>query len=81
MAMRAGTLEGGIKVRPYGQVIGIPGIIDIFSYTDETPVRIELWDDEIDSIRFFDVESQRSVEKIQTYDVFPATEWIYLRMK
>ena len=24
----------------------------------------------------FDVESQRSVEKIQTYDVFPATEWI-----
>ena len=52
------------------------GIIDIFSYTDETPVRIELWDDEIDSIRFFDVESQRSVEKIQTYDVFPATEWI-----
>lgn len=39
-------------------------------------MRIELWDDEIDSIRFFDVESQRSVEKIQTYDVFPATEWI-----
>ncbi len=29
------------------------GIIDIYSHTDETPVRIELWDDEIDSIRFF----------------------------
>ena len=52
------------------------GIIDIFPYTEETPVRIELWDDEVDSIRLFDVESQRSVEKIQTYDVFPATEWI-----
>lgn len=59
-----------------GQFAVRGGIIDIFSYTDETPVRIELWDDEIDSIRFFDVESQRSVEKIQTYDVFPAAEWI-----
>lgn len=59
-----------------GQFAVRGGIIDIFSYTDETPVRIELWDDEIDSIRFFDVESQRSVDKIQTYDVFPATEWI-----
>lgn len=59
-----------------GQFAVRGGIIDIFSYTDETPVRIELWDDEIDSIRFFDVESQRSVEKIQTYDVFPVTEWI-----
>ena len=59
-----------------GQFAVRGGIIDIFSYTDETPVRIELWDDEIDSIRFFDVESQRSVEKIQTYDVFPAIEWI-----
>ena len=59
-----------------GQFAVRGGIIDIFSYTDETPVRIELWDDEIDSIRFFDVESQRSVEKIQIYDVFPATEWI-----
>lgn len=59
-----------------GQFAVRGGIIDIFSYTDETPVRIELWDDEIDSIRFFDVESRRSVEKIQTYDVFPATEWI-----
>ena len=59
-----------------GQFAVRGGIIDIFSYTDETPVRIVLWDDEIDSIRLFDVESQRSVEKIQTYDVFPATEWI-----
>ena len=59
-----------------GQFAVRGGIIDIFPYTEETPVRIELWDDEVDSIRLFDVESQRSVEKIQTYDVFPATEWI-----
>lgn len=52
------------------------GIIDIFSYTDEAPVRIELWDDEIDSIRMFDVESQRSIEKVESYRAFPATECI-----
>lgn len=53
------------------------GIIDIFSHTDEVPVRIELWDDEIDSIRTFDVSSQRSIEKIKSYRVFPATECIF----
>ena len=52
------------------------GIIDIFSHTDEVPVRIELWDDEIDSIRTFDVSSQRSIEKVKSYSVFPATECI-----
>ena len=50
------------------------GIIDIFPYTEETPVRIELWDDEVDSIRLFDVESQRSIEKIERFEAFPATE-------
>lgn len=52
------------------------GIIDIFSHIDEVPVRIELWDDEIDSIRTFDVSSQRSIEKVKSYSVFPATECI-----
>ena len=35
------------------------GIIDVFPLTEESPVRIELWDDEIDSIRTFDLESQK----------------------
>lgn len=55
------------------------GIIDIFSYTDEAPVRIEMWDDEVDSIRMFDVESQRSIEKIDCYNVFPATECLLIQ--
>lgn len=38
------------------------GIIDIYPLTEENPWRIELWDDEIDSIRSFDAESQRSLE-------------------
>lgn len=52
------------------------GIIDIFPLTDETPVRIELWDDEIDSIRSFDVESQRSIERLQRVTIYPATEYV-----
>ena len=53
------------------------GIIDIFSYTDEAPVRIELWDTEVDSIRMFDAESQRSIEKLKSYHIFPATEYLF----
>ena len=36
------------------------GIIDIYPLTEDNPWRIELWDDEVDSIRSFDAESQRS---------------------
>lgn len=63
-------------VENHGQFALRGGIIDIYTYTDEAPVRIELWDDEIDSIRYFDVESQRSVEKCDSCTIFPATECI-----
>ncbi len=52
------------------------GIIDIYPLTEEAPVRIELWGDEIDSIRTFDAESQRSIENITGVDIFPAAEII-----
>lgn len=50
------------------------GILDVFPLTAEVPVRIELWGDEIDSIRSFDVESQRSVENMEEAEIYPATE-------
>lgn len=50
------------------------GIIDIFPLTEECPYRIELWDDEVDTIRTFDVESQRSIENADACLVYPATE-------
>ena len=50
------------------------GIVDIFPLTEEVPVRIELWDDEVDSIRTFDLESQRSVEQLESITVYPAAE-------
>ena len=52
------------------------GIIDIYPLACEAPYRIELFDDEIDSIRIYDAASQRSVENIDGFDIFPACEYI-----
>lgn len=50
------------------------GIIDLYDLTQDNPWRIELWGDEIDSIRSFDPESQRSLENLENIVIFPATE-------
>lgn len=50
------------------------GILDIYSLTEENPWRVELWGDEIDSIRSFDVESQRSIENLDEITIYPAAE-------
>jgi transcription-repair coupling factor (superfamily II helicase) len=52
------------------------GIIDIFPLTEDAPFRIELWGDEIDSIRTFDVSSQRSIEQVEELTIYPAAEII-----
>jgi transcription-repair coupling factor (superfamily II helicase) len=52
------------------------GIIDVFSPVESNPYRIELFDDEIDSIRNFNVDSQRSIDKMKTINIFPAKELI-----
>lgn len=52
------------------------GIIDIFPLTEETPFRIELWGDEVDSIRSFDPESQRSIENLEEIYIYPACELV-----
>lgn len=50
------------------------GIIDIFPLTEEQPIRIELFDTEVDSIRYFDSESQRSDKKVDKITFGPARE-------
>lgn len=50
------------------------GIIDFFSLTAQVPYRLELFDDEVDSIREFDVLSQRSTDKVEMVEIFPARE-------
>lgn len=62
------------QVEEPGQFSIRGGILDIFSMTEENPFRIELWGDEIDSIRYFDVESQRSIEQVGMAEIFPAAE-------
>src|SRR5258707_6972298 len=51
------------------------GIVDVFSPEASHPVRIELFGDEIESIRKFDVESQRSVLKLESCTLLPLTEY------
>ena len=51
------------------------GILDVFSPESQKPVRIDLFGDLVESIRRFDVESQRSVLKIEDCTLLPLTEY------
>mgnify|MGYP004500846197 FL=1 len=57
-----------------GQFAVRGGILDIYPLTEELPIRMEFWGDEIDSIRTFDVDSQRSVENLQEITIYPGDE-------
>ncbi len=50
------------------------GILDVFSVSYENPVRIELWDDTIESIRFFDATTQRSLQVVDAALVPPCSQ-------
>ena len=66
--------EKSPQVEEPGQFSIRGGIIDIFDMTEENPYRIELWGDSVESIRSFDVLSQRSVENLDEIAIYPATE-------
>ncbi len=53
------------------------GVIDVFSIQDKQPLRIEFFDDEIDSLRYFDISTQKTVEKIDQATIMPASLLIY----
>ena len=62
--------------------VGEPGdfairgsLFDVFPMGSESPLRIDLFDDVIESIRSFDAESQRSLEKLPRLDLLPAREF------
>ena len=58
------------------------GVIDIFSINYQYPIRIEFFDNEVESIRFFDVESQRTVSETDAITIIPAsTNYIYKQLK
>ncbi|KIL52516.1 transcription-repair coupling factor [Jeotgalibacillus soli] len=52
------------------------GILDVYPLTSSHPVRIELFDTEVDSIRLFSADDQRSMETLQSISIGPASELI-----
>ncbi len=52
------------------------GILDVYPLTEDNPYRIEMWGDEVDSIRSFDAESQRSIENLEKVSIYPAAEFV-----
>ena len=57
--------------------LGVRGyVLDVFPIENDNPIRIEFWGDEIDSIKFFDVETQLSTKDIHSIDICPFTEFL-----
>ena len=64
-----------VQIEAKGQFAVRGGILDVYPLTEELPIRIELWGDEVDSIRTFDVETQRSIENLEEVSIYPAVEF------
>ena len=57
--------------------VGVRGyVLDIFPTSSENAIRIEFWGDSIDSIKYFDVESQLSLDEINEVTIYPFTEFL-----
>ncbi len=57
-----------------GQFAARGGIVDVFATGSDYPVRIEFWGDEVDNISYFDVETQRRTDAVDSIRIFPANE-------
>lgn len=53
------------------------GVIDVYSIQYDNPIRIEFFDDEIESLRFFDKNTQKSIETVKEVTILPATDLLY----
>ena len=63
------------QVMGHGEFAVRGSLIDLFPMGSDTPLRIDLFDDEVDSIRTFDIESQRTLDKIEHFSMLPAREF------
>jgi transcription-repair coupling factor (superfamily II helicase) len=66
--------ERALLVERPGQFAVRGGILDIFPSTEERPLRVELFDDQVESLRVFEVESQRSLQRVEELELLPARE-------
>lgn len=76
---RANLIEAGYRhveqVLEHGEFASRGSLLDVFPMGSRYPYRIEWFDDEIDSIRLFDAETQRTINKIQSIAILPAREF------
>ncbi len=63
------------QVSQHGEFTVRGAILDLFPMASDHPIRIELFDDEIESIRTFDPDTQLSIEKIEAIELYPAREF------
>ncbi len=62
------NMTGEIAIRGF--------VLDIFPINNEDPIRLEFWGDTLDSIKTFNVDSQRTIRKIQEFIIYPNTEFL-----
>ena len=66
--------ERAVEVDAMGEYSIRGGIVDVYPFTSENPVRIEFWDTEVDGIRTFDAETQRSIDTLDSVEIYPASD-------
>ena len=66
--------ERVVEVDAMGEYSIRGGIVDVYPFTSENPVRIEFWDTEVDGIRTFDAETQRSIDTLDSVEIYPASD-------
>ena len=69
--------ESVFTIQKTGQFSRRGSIIDIFPLGYEKPIRIDFFGDEIDTIKYFSIDTQRSSEKVNEATIIPVTELIY----
>ncbi len=74
--LAAGYVNSG-QVDGPGQFARRGGILDFFPPNSELPLRVEFWGDTVDTISYFDTDSQRRTENIQKAEISPATEVVF----
>lgn len=78
-AFKKRLLESGYQlvteVKEHGEYAIRGSIIDLFPMGSEQPFRIDLFDNEVESIRYFSPETQRSLEKVNEINLMPAKEF------
>ncbi len=73
--------ERNYQAETPGQFAVRGGILDVYVLTEENPYRIEMWGDEIDSIRSYEASSQRSIENLEQISIYPAHECLLTEMQ